>query len=43
MAKLIWAENHLTVIREESDPKFYGVKNAAGESNFLLQNCGMIN
>lgn len=35
MAKLIWTSTSLTVIREEGDPKFYGVRNAAGESNFL--------
>ena len=27
--------NILRVIRETNDPKFYGVQNAAGESNFL--------
>lgn len=35
MAKLIWNTNSLKVIREENDPKFYGVVNAAGESHFL--------
>lgn len=35
MAKLIWAASSLTVVREEGDPKFYGVINAAGESKFL--------
>ena len=35
MAILKWSTNYLTVIREENDPKFYGVHNAAGESNFL--------
>ena len=27
--------NILRVVRETNDPKFYGVQNAAGESNFL--------
>ncbi len=35
MAKLIWSQYSLTVIREKDDPKFYGTVNAAGESNFL--------
>lgn len=35
MAKLIWSETSLTVIREEGDPKFYGVIGGKGESNFL--------
>lgn len=35
MAKLIWSKHYLKVIREDGDPKFYGVINAAGESNFL--------
>lgn len=35
MAKLIWSDSHLTVIREEGDPKFYGVLHGKGESSFL--------
>jgi len=35
MPQITFAETYLTVKREEGDPKFYGVQNAAGESNFL--------
>ena len=35
MPQITFAETYLTVKREPNDPKFYGVQNAAGESNFL--------
>ena len=35
MPQIFFAETYLTVEREPDDPKFYGVQNAAGESNFL--------
>ena len=33
--KLVFNKHNLEVIREPSDPKYYGLKNAAGESNLL--------
>ena len=35
MPQIIISETYMTVKREPNDPKFYGVQNAAGESNFL--------
>lgn len=35
MPKLTFNETALTVEREAGDPRFYGVRNAAGESAFL--------
>lgn len=35
MPQIIISETYIEVSREECDPKFYGVKNARGESNFL--------
>jgi len=35
MMKLHFSGSNLTVIREEGDPRFYGAKQAKGESNFF--------
>lgn len=43
MPKLTITETALTVEREAGDPKFYGVRNAAGESRFLHWVMGILN
>lgn len=35
MPKITISETYMTIEREENDPRFYGIRLAAGESNFL--------
>ena len=35
MPKITISETYITIERESGDPKFYGIANAKGESNFL--------
>jgi len=43
MPKITIGETYITVKREEGDPKFYGVREAKGESNFLYWLKGILN
>ena len=43
MPQIIFAETYITVKREDGDPKFYGVQDAAGESRFLYWLKGILN
>jgi len=43
MPRITITDTTLTVEREEGDPKFYGVREAKGESNFLYWLKGILN